>query len=155
MYPCWIRQHDPYWATLGECDKEGERTQRNRQGTEKTKKEKVRKNNEVREGTGWTKMVDSGRRGREGEEGGEVQAGCTQMVDPYKRKKGGESFRQEDGPKWSTLPGRQVLGPGNEMCENHSRKTRTFFTRRLEPRSPHGQCAQQDFLSLKVQTWLN
>ena len=34
-------------------------------------------------------------------------------------------------------------------CENHARKMRTFFTRRLEPRSPYGKCAEQDFLSLK------
>ena len=30
---------------------------------------------------------------------------------------------------------------GAAFCENHARKTRTFFTRRLEPRSPHGKCA--------------
>ena len=28
-------------------------------------------------------------------------------------------------------------------CENHARKMRTFFTRRLEPRSPHGKCAER------------
>ena len=30
-----------------------------------------------------------------------------------------------------------------DYCKNHARKMRTFFTRRLEPRSPHGKCAER------------
>ena len=43
----------------------------------------------------------------------------------------------------------QCSGSGSSQCENHARKMRTFFIRRLEPRSPNSQCAEQDFLSLK------
>ena len=38
---------------------------------------------------------------------------------------------------------KQTLGTAPLPSENHARKMRTFFTRRLEPRSPHGECAER------------